>query len=215
MNVKICSGCKIEKDFKEFNKCKRGKLGLHNHCRVCQKICKRKYYLLNLDNEKEKGRAYGKSEKCKIERKIRYQKNKEKILEKNRIRRRTPRARMLANKARNKIYRTNIGFRMSVNLRARTRHALKGKTKVESTLKMLGCSPEELRVYLESKFTNGMSWSNYGRYGWHIDHIMPCDSFDLSKPEEQRKCFHYTNLQPLWWRDNMSKGNKVPVISSL
>jgi hypothetical protein len=53
-----------------------------------------------------------------------------------------------------------------------------------------------------------MTWENHGRYGWHIDHIRPCASFDLADPEQQRKCFHYTNLQPLWASENMRKGDK-------
>jgi HNH endonuclease. len=53
-----------------------------------------------------------------------------------------------------------------------------------------------------------MSWDNYGRDGWHIDHIRPCASFDLTDPEQQRQCFHYTNLQPLWAADNIRKGAK-------
>jgi hypothetical protein len=67
----------------------------------------------------------------------------------------------------------------------------------------------DLFKHLESKFTEGMSWSNYGYKGWHVDHIKPCASFDLSDPEEQKKCFHYTNLQPLWWYDNFKKGAKL------
>ena len=54
-----------------------------------------------------------------------------------------------------------------------------------------------------------MSWENYGYYGWHIDHIIPCSKFDLSKLEEQKKCFHFTNLQPLWALDNIKKSNKL------
>ena len=55
-----------------------------------------------------------------------------------------------------------------------------------------------------------MTWKNYGRNGWHIDHILPCSSFDLTDPEQRRKCFHYTNLQPLWEIDNIRKSDKVP-----
>lgn len=95
-------------------------------------------------------------------------------------------------------------------MKDRIRNALKGKTKSESTLKLLGCPIYEFRKHLESQFTKGMNWSNYGYYGWHIDHIRPCARFDLSKPEEQQKCFHYTNLQPLWKEDNQSKGKKYP-----
>ena len=51
-----------------------------------------------------------------------------------------------------------------------------------------------------------MSWGNYGK--WHVDHIRPCASFNLVNEEEQKKCFHYTNLQPLWAKDNLSKGSK-------
>ena len=53
-----------------------------------------------------------------------------------------------------------------------------------------------------------MKWDNHGLYGWHIDHIQPCNSFDLSNEEEQKKCFHYSNMQPLWAFDNLSKGAK-------
>jgi len=58
------------------------------------------------------------------------------------------------------------------------------------------------------QFKPGMTWDNYGYYGWHIDHKVPCSNFDLSKPEEQYKCFHYTNLQPLWAEENLIKGGK-------
>ena len=54
-----------------------------------------------------------------------------------------------------------------------------------------------------------MTWQNHTVTGWHIDHIMPCSNFDLSKPEQQKECFHYTNLQPLWYDENIRKSNKV------
>lgn len=72
-------------------------------------------------------------------------------------------------------------------------------------MEFIGCSMTQLKSHLSSQFKDGMSWDNYGRKGWHIDHIIPCYSFDLIDPNEQKKCFHYTNLQPLWWLDNCRK----------
>jgi hypothetical protein len=97
-------------------------------------------------------------------------------------------------------------YKISYYLRSRIWHVLKGKQKSQSTIKLLGCSIEQLKKHLEKKFTKGMSFSNYGK--WHIDHIRPCVRFDLSKPSEQAKCFNYTNLQPLWAKENLSKGEK-------
>lgn len=101
---------------------------------------------------------------------------------------------------------TNITYKLTLNLRRRVLLALQGKNKSSSTLKLLGCTPKFLKKYLESKFKQGMSWDN--RHEWHIDHIRPCASFDLTDQKQQAKCFHYTNLQPLWAQENMSKGAK-------
>lgn len=91
-------------------------------------------------------------------------------------------------------------------IRSRVYGVLKGINKSAPTLALLGNSLEGVRAHLEQQFTEGMGWHNYG--AWHIDHIRPCASFDLSKPEQQRQCFHYTNLQPLWASENISKGSK-------
>jgi hypothetical protein len=77
--------------------------------------------------------------------------------------------------------------------------------KSASTLELLGCSLDQLRVHLESQFCHGMTWENHGPV-WHIDHIRPCASFDLLDPVQQRACFHYTNLQPLLALENWKKG---------
>jgi hypothetical protein len=94
------------------------------------------------------------------------------------------------------------------NLRSRIRTALKAQNQVKSTktLELIGCSIEELRKHLENLFTEGMMWQNYGM--WHIDHKKPCSLFDLTQESEQKACFHYTNLQPLWAIDNLKKSNK-------
>ena len=96
-----------------------------------------------------------------------------------------------------------VDGRLKANMRTRVYLALKGKVKVGKTAVLLGCDTSQLRAHLESKFKPGMSWDNYGQ--WHVDHIKPCVKFDLSDPAQQRACFHYTNLQPLWASENLSK----------
>ena len=78
--------------------------------------------------------------------------------------------------------------------------------KLTKEAKDLGCTIKELKIYLESKFQPGMTWENHGRFGWHIDHEVPLSSFDLTDREQFLKACHYTNLQPLWWNENLSKG---------
>ena len=100
----------------------------------------------------------------------------------------------------------DIQFRLSKLLRTRIYHALKGKVKPGSAIKDIGCTVEELKSHIESKFSDGMSWDNWGYRGWHIDHIRPLASFDLSDREQMLESVHYTNLQPLWAEDNLKKG---------
>lgn len=93
--------------------------------------------------------------------------------------------------------------------RTRVRNLVKGESRSASTMALIGCSREHLVKHIESQFKDGMNWSNYGAKGWHIDHILPCASFDLTNPDHQKICFHYTNLQPLWWLDNIKKHAKI------
>jgi len=92
------------------------------------------------------------------------------------------------------------------NLRTRQGQAIKNHkgTKFTSSLELLGADIDTVRQHLESQFKEGMSWDNRGE--WHIDHVIPCCKFDLTDIEEQKKCFHYTNLQPLWAKENLQKG---------
>jgi len=94
------------------------------------------------------------------------------------------------------------------NLRSRVLHAIKNNIKSVHTEELLGCSIEYLKTHLEKQFKKNMSWNNWNQKGWHIDHIRPCYSFDLSKKSEQLKCFNYSNLQPLWATENLKKGVK-------
>lgn len=105
-------------------------------------------------------------------------------------------------------YSEDIQYRLMVSQRSRVRSALKGRgAKSSRTIILIGCSVEYLRQHLEAQFSDGMTWDNHG--DWHIDHIKPCASFDLTNADQQRECFNYTNLQPLWAEDNLSKGATV------
>lgn len=115
-----------------------------------------------------------------------------------------------AKKEYDKIYRKNLPIKTRISRACRRRFKWlffekKTNIKIHKFVDLVGCSPEFLIKYLESKFTKGMSWDNYGFRGWHIDHIKPCASFNLFDDIEVKKCFHYSNLQPLWMKDNMSK----------
>ena len=110
--------------------------------------------------------------------------------------------------------RTDKSYAIGGNLRARVGKALRTYPATQSASvtawirELLGCPISELITYLESKFLPGMSWENYGKKGWHIDHKRSCARFDLSDLEQRNQCFHYTNLQPLWAADNYRKGAK-------
>tara|TARA_R100000388_G_C7192536_1_gene134242 strand:+ start:42 stop:800 length:759 start_codon:yes stop_codon:yes gene_type:complete len=108
-----------------------------------------------------------------------------------------------------KTYKNNIQFRLGERLRHRLYQALKGNVKNGSAVRDLGCTLEKLKVYLENQFEEGMTWENWKHDGWHIDHVKPLNSFDLTDPEQLKEACHYTNLQPLWWYDNLSKSDKI------
>ena len=84
--------------------------------------------------------------------------------------------------------------------------AIKSNQKAGSAVRDLGCSIKEFKACIESKFQHGMTWDNHGFHGWHLDHIIPLSKFDLTDREEFLKACHYTNIQPLWAYDNLSKG---------
>lgn len=111
--------------------------------------------------------------------------------------------------------RTNIQYKLTVNLRDRLNKAIKNNQKVGSAVADLGCSIVKLKIYLQLKFHRNprnkheyMTWENYGKYGWHIDHIKPLNKFDLSDVEQLKQACHYTNLQPMWATDNLKKRDK-------
>jgi len=143
-------------------------------------------------------------EKISEQKKEYYLDNKEKILENSKEWYSNNKEKIRI-KAKKRRY-VDIEYRLTLNLRRRLNQALNGKSKSKRTLELLGCTVKYLIEHLEKQFQPGMTWEN--RHLFHIDHIRPCSSFDLTDPKQQSECFNYTNLQPLWAIDNMVKGAK-------
>jgi hypothetical protein len=205
MEKKICSKCKIEKDVCEFGKCSKTICGLKSSCKQCHKIEGEIYRKKNPEKMKEWYKHN--SERALLQKKDYYQKNKELILEHRKIWTKNNRDKI------NKYIKTkkqeNSLFRVELNVRGRIKQYLKQKniTQRNKTYDIVGIGINELKIHLEKQFTEGMSWDNYGLYGWHIDHIIPlCSANDEN---ELIKLFHYTNLQPLWAEDNLKKNGKI------
>ena len=181
----------------------------------------KKYRESNLEKIQEKTKIYKikNREKILITNKEYRQKNKDKIKEyfhkpeviaRRQANRLKNKEKINTNKRHKEKLRRNTdpSYKLITNQRTRITGILK-KHKTDKTLDLLGCSAKFLRTYIENKFLEGMTWGNYGKYGWHVDHIIPCSSFNLIDPAQQQICFHYTNLQPLWAIDNLKKSNKI------
>lgn len=211
MKRKKCTKCNQNKSFKEFYYKKGGKFGLDAKCKSCVSIYQRNHFQKHKKKIIKKRKSYMEQyrEKNKIEiseyNRQYYYKNKIAILEYKASSTYRKKMRIYENNKR----KNNLSYRILSSLRSRLRIAIKNNSKTESTISLIGCDIEYLKNYLEQQFLKGMSWKNYGRNGWHIDHIVPCSSFDFSDPKQQKQCFHYTNLQPLWAKDNMSKSDKI------
>ena len=177
---------------------------------------KRAYYIRNraawaeyAEKNKLKIKAYKKEYRAKNQAKIKKWRteNMARVSEKRRKYNQANKARA-AEYIRNRL-RTSVETRLRSNLRARIKCALFRKSKSGRTEELVGCSFEFLKFWLESKWKPGMSWENYGLKGWHIDHIRPLASFDLTDDAQQRLACHFLNLQPLWAFENQSKGDRI------
>jgi hypothetical protein len=211
MKTKGCTKCKIRKLINQFSKTHVSKDGLYSQCKKCTSAYSKKYYQKNKQQLLEKRTKYVTDNREKVleGKRLEYQKNKEKyIINSNKwvVNNRKKSNRIKYN-YKIKKRKVDTVYKMTENLRTRIRSVLKGMNKSKTSMELLGCSGEELKIHLEKQFTKGMSWANYGYYGWHIDHIRPCSSFDLSDSTQQKECFHYSNLQPLWAKDNLKKSD--------
>ncbi len=198
MKTKTCTGCGKVKKLFEFHKDKKGKFRKQAHCKLCNSLKNKKYYVEHKNKIKKQSKNYREShlKYYKIYNKEYGQKSENKIRRNNHQKIR---------------YDTDINFKITITLRNRVWDVLNRKPKNKRTLELLGCTLEELKIHLQSQFTSGMTWDNHGKgkNKWNIDHIIPCNSFDLSDFKQQELCFHYTNLQPLWSLDNIRKSDKI------
>jgi hypothetical protein len=186
----------------------------------------RKYRKKNLQKMRilDKQQREKHKEKKSISKKKSYQKNREhyikkalKYEEENKEKVRAYRKEYYARSDVRKRYNDRYNYRMindpifrfKQRMRQRLIEAVKSQNakKSKRTIEYLGCTLAYLMGYIEGQFTQGMNWENYGL--WHIDHIKPIALFDLSKEKEREHCFHYTNLQPLWAKENMMKGTRI------
>lgn len=201
---------------------------LYQHKKMyCSNRCRnQRYYEKNLEAARERSREWVKARRASDPefaekhrqrsrvswRKMYYSLTPEEKLEMNRRKYAQldmENKRKKARETKRERYHKDLNYRLSSVVRSRISRSLRDNNihykKSNHSINLLGCSIVELKTHLEAKFTEGMSWENYGE--WHVDHIIPCASFENlgTCPKQQRKCFHYSNLQPLWAEDNRQK----------
>jgi hypothetical protein len=187
MEKKVCSKCKTEKELCEFNKDSTRKDGYEYYCKSCCKTKRVLQYHSSIDENRGKHRERQKKY---------YNNNVSKIRE-------------YKKKYENNRLKNDPEFKLSKNIRRRISLFLQSKNtnKNNKTFNIVGCTPKQLKEHIQSQFKDNMSWENYGYYGWHIDHIIPLSS--AKNIDEFYPLCHYSNLQPLWGEENMSKSNKI------
>jgi len=218
---KKCIKCNIDKNIDEFGFAHKMNNKRKNQCKVCVNEYKKNYYQENyeeiLEKKKkhyeenrdellEKNKKYREenTEKEKKRKKKYREKNREELIEKNKKYKKDNPGKV---KEYEKRKNQQPKRKMSKTIRSRIRSFFKIKnvTKKNTTFQIVGCTPQELKIHLEQKFVEDMSWENQGE--WHIDHIMPLSS--AKTEEELYKLCHFTNLQPMWALDNIKKGSKI------
>ena len=166
----------------------------------------KEYNLKNKEHKKEYDREYRLNNNNNKQMREHYLKNKEHYKEQQKGYTSKPETQELRRNRANERYKTDINYRILKLCRTRLWQALKGINKSASTMELIGCTPDELRQHLESKFEPWMNWENQGLGGWDMDHIKACFHFNLEDPKQQRACFNWSNLQPMEHIANIKKG---------
>lgn len=220
MTTKVCKDCREEKELVEFPKHKQMKDGHLNQCRICKNKYLKKYSEDNKDRLLEKAKIYYENNREIIKERVRNhwnenvseinQKRRERYTDDEEYRNRrlrectTSNAKCRPERRKKAKEQKSAAYYLEL-CRKRMWHAFNGRgAKSDKTKALLGCDGVFLKKYLENTKVPGKDYSNA-----HIDHIIPCSSFDMSDPEQQKKCFHYTNLQLLPAHENLTKSNKI------
>ncbi len=204
--MKTCTCCKVVKPLSEFNKDSRSSDGHLIYCKPCLKLRQRPYLIKSRSKRLASSKTY-------------YLKNKEKRKAYNHEYNRRPET-LAANRERmarkDKI---DIQYKIRSRCRARIKNACRKQfaTKAAKTENLLGCSVSQFRHWIEMNFEPGMAWENFGNKEgqWSYDHYIPCDSFDLTDEQQQKTCFGWFNVFPMWHKENLSKKNTMPPPLSL
>lgn len=205
METKICNCCKIEKAIDKYSNNKRFKDNKNITCKECNGARSLKYYYDNKESVELKRKEYVKTEEYKIYRQKYLEENREEINRVKKLYKLNNREKVL--KERKEYYQRGMKdpiFVLTRRLRNGIYRSLR-TNKTKCSLDILGCTQEEFKLHIESQFTEGMSWDSLDKI--HIDHIIPISS--ANSIEEVYRLNHYTNLQPLWAKDNLSKYNKI------
>lgn len=190
MESKVCNTCHIEKDISEFSIRSKKTLNRHNRCKQCTNEYAKKYRTKNEKVVKERQKKWY-EEHSKYWKKQYEKENRDKINERDREK-----------------YRTDKKYRMKKILRSRFATTVNKKKIYKSILTYIDTDLESLLKWIEYQFDPNMSWENQGTY-WDLDHVIPCDTFDLTDESEIKKCFHWTNIRPLEKKENDEKNNKI------
>jgi hypothetical protein len=214
---KTCSKCKGVKDINEFPKDRCSKTGYDSYCKICKRAKVKAHYDKDPSNQKNRVKQWqsenyehvreyftkkNNSEEFKLYMHQYYQENKvkhnERSLNNSKQRRKEtgeyyhPRLKKYVKAA---PLKSPEERKLIQTYRDKVKRGI--QTDRKKTFELLGCSFGELKIYLESQFYPEMSWDNWGKV-WEVDHIIGCFNFDLTNQDELEKCFHYTNLRPLF-----------------
>ena len=223
--VKYCSTCKETKDIFDFWKNKARSDGHHHQCKTCMKIsykpktkeqaCRdvKNYALRHPERVKERwGKWYAKNKEVRLVKKY----IKDKLPEQIEKRRKWVADNRDRINALRRVRKKNMPVKEKLSKALRDRFykvivRMKTGKKIISSFDLLGCTIDYFKTYIENQFCEGMEWGNHGNGDgkWNIDHIVPLVKFDLFNLQEQKKAFHYTNMRPLWFLENMRRPRKA------